>query len=293
MPRDILLEIFHSVCDIWRQDSLKLPGPLGSSTRLSRLERYMHTSPVSWSRNVLKSPFSKHALRILRAYLERRSDILAASRQKKAKLCSYSFNPAVGGKTCAMSTHNLDIAGEYPGSVSAITHFLRRSGCQLESLSMHMEIFQSELSALISEMLSSEACSATSHLKLVLGAQLVKVANTLTPSSVLLSLHRLVLCMEAENFPGEQTKWLVNMIPSRRDAGLLKTIEVQFGDQYNYHGDEDEDVGEDDDRTLTAFHDVEAGIRALINENLDLRVETWNPAVALGFRLLFWDGEVV
>ncbi|PBK98665.1 hypothetical protein ARMGADRAFT_1060332 [Armillaria gallica] len=194
---------------------------------------------------------------------------------------------------------SLAIAWDYPGSVSTITRFLRRSGCQLESLSMHMKIFQSEPSALISELLSSEACSAISHLKLELGSQLVKVANTLTPSSVLPNLHHLVLCMEAENFRGEQTKRLVNMIRSRRDAGLLKTIEIQFGDQCNHHGDVDEDagedgedVGEDDDRVPTRFHDVEVGIRALIDENLEMRVERWNP-VDLDLQLLFWDGEII
>ncbi|KAK0443753.1 hypothetical protein EV421DRAFT_509614 [Armillaria borealis] len=427
VPRDILLEIFHSVCDIWRQNSLNLSGPLWVLGRVCRVWRdTLHTSPASWSRNVLiESPFSKHAPQILRTYLERTGnhplsiqilyfssnpkedgeimsllfqscyrwknlcidigihhahhlesishlpllqtievyivddddyfyhpsdiclnapqlrqvtfishgiyqmrlspssithysgyiicaeDLLLLSQLPMLKMCHipgvmidsvdipvvmtdlrqlYVGDSDILNFLTAPTLQSLAIACNCPGSVSTITRFLRRSGCQLESLSMHMKIFQSEPSALISEMLSSEACSAISRLKLELGSQLAKVANTLTPSSVLPNLHHLVLCMEAENFRGEQTKRLVNMIRSRRDAGLLKTIEVQFGDQCNHHGDEDEDVGEDDDRTMTRFHDVEVGIRALIDENLDLRVERWNP-VDLDLRLLFWDGD--
>ncbi len=426
VPRDILLEIFHSVCDIWRQNSLNISGPLWVLGRVCRVWRdALHTSPVSWSRNVLiESPFSEHAPQILRTYLERtgdhplsiqilhfsskptedgeimslllqscyrwknlcirigihhahhlksishlpllqtievyivdddddnyRSDIcLDAPQLRQATFISHGIHqmrlppsgithysgyiicaedllllsqlpmlkmchitgvildsidiPAVMTELrqlyiadlrvldflTAPMLQSLVISWDYPGFVSTVTRFLRRSGCQLESLSVHMRMFK-EPSALISEMLSSETCSAVSHLKLV-GSQLVKFANTLAPSSVLPNLHCLVLCMEAENFRGEQTKQLVNMIRSRRDAGLLKTIEVQFGGRCNHLDDEDEDVGEDDDRTLTRFHDVEAGIRALIGENLEMRVERWNP-VDLDLRLLFWDGEII
>ncbi|SJL16130.1 uncharacterized protein ARMOST_19649 [Armillaria ostoyae] len=176
-------------------------------------------------------------------------------------------------------------------SIPRITRFLRRSRCQLQSLNMHMKIFQTEPSALISEMLSSEACSTISHLTFKLGSQLVKVANTLAPSSVLPNLHRLVLCMEGQDFRTKQTQRLVNMIRSRRDAGLLKTIEVQFGDSFYHPGsDEDEDDSEDDDRwTMT---DVEAGIRALTGDNLEVWVERCNPADR-DLQLLFWDGEII
>ncbi len=82
LPRDILLEIFHPVCDSWRQDaekddsthdSLDMAGPLWVLSRVCGLWRdILHTSPASWARYVLvQSPFSQHAPEILQAYLER------------------------------------------------------------------------------------------------------------------------------------------------------------------------------------------------------------------------------
>ncbi|KAK0244644.1 hypothetical protein EDD85DRAFT_206925 [Armillaria nabsnona] len=81
LPRDILLEIFHSVCDSsWQDeeddsthDSLDMAGPLWVLGRVCGLWRdILHTSPASWARYVLvKPPFSKHAPEILQAYLER------------------------------------------------------------------------------------------------------------------------------------------------------------------------------------------------------------------------------
>ncbi len=73
LPRDILLEIFHSVCDSFKGDSLDMAGPLWVLGSVCGLWRdILHTSPASWARYVLvKSPFSKHAREILQAYLER------------------------------------------------------------------------------------------------------------------------------------------------------------------------------------------------------------------------------
>ncbi len=85
LPRDILLEIFHSVCDsCWQgdhypedddyiHDSLDMTGPLWVLGSVCRIWRdILHTSPTSWARYVLvKSPFSKHAPEILQAYLDR------------------------------------------------------------------------------------------------------------------------------------------------------------------------------------------------------------------------------
>ncbi|PBK58260.1 hypothetical protein ARMSODRAFT_1091291 [Armillaria solidipes] len=82
LPRDILLEIFHSVCDSsWQDaeeddsthDSLDMTGPLWVLGGVCGLWRdILHTSPASWARYVLvKSPFSKHAREILQTYLER------------------------------------------------------------------------------------------------------------------------------------------------------------------------------------------------------------------------------
>ncbi|KAK0482350.1 hypothetical protein IW261DRAFT_1467362 [Armillaria novae-zelandiae] len=431
IPRDILLEIFHSVCDIWRKDSLNLYGPLWVLGRVCRVWRdTLHTSPASWSRNVLiESPFSNHAPQILRTYLKRTGDhplsiqiidlstkpsedgeimpllfqscyrwknlririgirqahhlksifplpllqtvevhiidddfniyssdmCLNAPQLRQATFISHGIHqmrlsPSCltrysGPVTCAEdllllsqlpmlkmchiidimidlidmprvvmielrqlyvgsidvlefltapTLQSLDIARSYHRSVPTITRFLHRSGCQLESLSMRMEIFESEPSALISEMLSSEVCSTISRLKLQLDSQLVKVANTLTPASVLPNLHRLVLCIKTETSLGGQTDRLVNMVRSRHDAGLLKTVEVQFGIRCDddYYGEADEHFDADDDRALTESHDIEARIRALIDENLDMRVDRWNP-VDLDLRLFFWDGEIV
>ncbi len=90
LPRDILIEIFHSVCDAWWQDvakeqfkddvydpdSLDTTGPLWVLGRVCGLWRDMlHTSPASWARYVsVKSPFSERSLHILRTYLERTAE---------------------------------------------------------------------------------------------------------------------------------------------------------------------------------------------------------------------------
>ncbi|KAK0496422.1 hypothetical protein EDD18DRAFT_206414 [Armillaria luteobubalina] len=87
VPRDVLLEIFHSVCDSsWqstndysrkrKQHSLNMNGPLWVLGRACGLWRdTLHTSPVSWARNVVaNAPFSEHALQILRFYLSRTSE---------------------------------------------------------------------------------------------------------------------------------------------------------------------------------------------------------------------------
>lgn len=89
LPRDLLIEIFHFVRHSWwqdvdddrrwnpiipeRQSSLCLDGPLWVLGRVCGLWREtLHTSPASWSQNVvLRTPFPKHAREILRTYLER------------------------------------------------------------------------------------------------------------------------------------------------------------------------------------------------------------------------------
>ncbi|KAK0421683.1 hypothetical protein EV421DRAFT_1964340 [Armillaria borealis] len=81
LPQDILIEIFHSVCDSWRvdveedefqRDSLDMTGPLWVLGSVCGLWRdILRTSPASWARYVLvTSPFSKHAREILQTYLE-------------------------------------------------------------------------------------------------------------------------------------------------------------------------------------------------------------------------------
>ncbi|PBK70714.1 hypothetical protein ARMSODRAFT_1003307 [Armillaria solidipes] len=86
LPRDILIEIFHSVCDSWwqeadddwywingnRRHSLDVSGPLWVLGRVCGLWRdTLHSSLASWARKlVVRQPFSKYALAILQTYLE-------------------------------------------------------------------------------------------------------------------------------------------------------------------------------------------------------------------------------
>ncbi|KAK0215724.1 hypothetical protein IW262DRAFT_232430 [Armillaria fumosa] len=88
LPRDILIEIFHSVCDSWEKEactwgqkprnSLNVSGPLWLLGRVCGLWRdTLHSSPASWAlRLVVEQPFSKHALEILQTYLERTGEHL-------------------------------------------------------------------------------------------------------------------------------------------------------------------------------------------------------------------------
>ncbi|KAK0445992.1 uncharacterized protein EV420DRAFT_1648223 [Desarmillaria tabescens] len=167
---------------------------------------------------------------------------------------------------------SLTITADIPKSLSNVTLFFHRSGCRLESFSICMDVLESEPPTSISNMFSSEACSTISHLKLELGSVWYNIARALTSSSILSNLHRLILCFENQYFRHSQTERLplLDMIRSRRDAGL-KTIEVQFN----------EEEGSDfDDR------DIEADIRILIGDNLEMRVEKWS-SLHLDHRLLF------
>ncbi|PBK70614.1 hypothetical protein ARMSODRAFT_1017429 [Armillaria solidipes] len=83
LPRDIIIEIFHSVCDSWwqkadedwslryRRHSLNVSGPLWVLGRVCGLWRdTLHSSPASWARKlVVQAPFSKYTPEILQTYL--------------------------------------------------------------------------------------------------------------------------------------------------------------------------------------------------------------------------------
>ncbi|PBK95820.1 hypothetical protein ARMGADRAFT_1010735 [Armillaria gallica] len=111
LPRDILLEIFHSVSDSWWQDdhyaedddythdSLNMTGPLWVLGSVCGLWRdILHTSPASWARYVLvKSPFSKHAPEILQIYLERTGE-----HPLSLVVVCYSRNLAEDGKIMSL-----------------------------------------------------------------------------------------------------------------------------------------------------------------------------------------------
>ncbi len=88
LPRDILIEIFDSVCDSWWQEnergvyhsldisgphhSLDVSGPLWVLGRVCGFWRdALHSSPASWARKlVVQAPFSKYAPEILQTYLK-------------------------------------------------------------------------------------------------------------------------------------------------------------------------------------------------------------------------------
>ncbi|PBK58245.1 hypothetical protein ARMSODRAFT_967885, partial [Armillaria solidipes] len=141
-------------------------------------------------------------------------------------------------------------------SSSGITPFLRRSGCHLESLSMCTDI----PSALISNIFSSQACSMISHLKLELGPDWDGISKILAPSSILPNLRHLVLCFESGYLLRKKKRFtLLNMIRSRCKAGQLKMIETSF------------------EKGIYTAHIMEADIRAVIGDNLEMRVEEWSP----------------
>ncbi|KAK0232311.1 hypothetical protein EDD85DRAFT_970737 [Armillaria nabsnona] len=152
---------------------------------------------------------------------------------------------------------SLTIAGGSPASFSSIGTFFRRSGCRLESFGIHMALVESEPSASISNIFSSEACSTISHLKFELGSYLV-------------------LCFGYQYSHRMATEWpaLLHMIRSRCKAGLLKTIKVQFLQP----------------GALCADGYVKADIGALVGDNLEMRVEKRSP-LSLDHQSFFWDPQ--
>ncbi|KAK0432971.1 uncharacterized protein EV420DRAFT_1755118, partial [Desarmillaria tabescens] len=414
LPRDILTEIFHSVCECWRQEievdsiftenrySLNVSGPLWVLGRVCGLWRdTLHSSPVSWARDiVLKSPFSKHARKILQTYLEHTGEhplslsvdcyddnstedheimslvVQSCCRWKKVYICtdvhymhhleSISYLPVLqmieidiivdyesdchlgmclnapqlwraslprqgihqvglpssithysGRITCledfqllshlpklitchlrdfwtlsfqarrveapvtmaelrhlyvnsadylnfltAPLLQSLTISEPMRGSVS-VPSFLRRSGCHLENLSYNMRAaawLSSEPPVLVSNILSSEACSTVSRLKLELDKRFDEVAEALTSLSVLPNLRHLILCVTT---PVEEYEWnaIPDMIRFRRDAGLLKAVELQITDYGSGRSDE---------------YDITTEIKGLAGDNLEMRIEEWN-----------------
>ncbi|SJL13025.1 uncharacterized protein ARMOST_16461 [Armillaria ostoyae] len=134
-----------------------------------------------------------------------------------------------------------------------ITRFLHRSRCHLESLSVGKAIFTS---ATPSRVFALEACSTISRLKLELPPRMINIVEALTSPSVLPNLHHLILCLSQHS----EDEWttILHVVRSRRDAGLLKLVEVQFKDEYDYHLDSGD-------------------IRTLIRDDHEMRVEKWNP----------------
>ncbi|KAK0443778.1 hypothetical protein EV421DRAFT_510864 [Armillaria borealis] len=152
---------------------------------------------------------------------------------------------------------SLTISRILPGSFSAqesITHFLHRSRCHLESLSVGKEIFTS---ATPGRVFALEACSTVSRLKLELPPRMISsVVEALTFPSVLPNLHHLILCVS--QYSKDDRTAILRMARSRYDAGKLKLVEVQFQEEaYEYFCEED--------------------VRALTGDDFAMRVEKWDP----------------
>ncbi|PBK88741.1 hypothetical protein ARMGADRAFT_1084294 [Armillaria gallica] len=163
----------------------------------------------------------------------------------------------------------------YHATVSAwIVHFLQRSGCHLKSLSVDDYVLAC-LQRSYHNPFPHDAFSILSYLKvnLRLGKDGLSpagelVVQSLTPSSdspvLLPSIGHLVLCIDSSEPRIFDWQAILNLIRSRRDAGLLKVIEVQFKDSWGSQS------------VVTEFG-MTAGIRALTGDKLEMRVEKWNP----------------
>ncbi|KAK0445226.1 hypothetical protein EV421DRAFT_2018428 [Armillaria borealis] len=171
---------------------------------------------------------------------------------------------------------SLTIARGSRESLSSIPVFFHRSGCHLESFSIGMAILEFETSASISDIFSSEACSTISHLKFEFGSVWYNVPNAFASSLIIPNVRHLVLCFGYRYSRNMKTEWhaLLDIIHSRCKAGLLKVIEVQFLQTGALYGD----------------GDIKADIRALVGDNLEVRVEQWSP-LFLDHQLAFWDPQ--
>ncbi|KAK0232218.1 hypothetical protein EDD85DRAFT_103919 [Armillaria nabsnona] len=143
--------------------------------------------------------------------------------------------------------------GPHPSSAQEfITRFLHRS--RFESLSIGKVVFTLDT---ISRMFALEACSTISRLKLELQPRMIHgIVKALTSPSVLSNLHHLILCISQRL----KDEWaaIIGMVRFRRDAGLLKVVEVQFKEErYEYLWDED--------------------MRGLTGDDFEMRVEEWDP----------------
>ncbi len=86
------------------------------------------------------------------------------------------------------------------------------------------------------------------------------ISKILAPSLILPNLRHLVLCFQSE-YLLHKTKGftLLDMIRSRCKAGQLKMIETSF------------------EKGSYTAHIMEEDIRAVIGDNVEMRVEEWSP----------------
>ncbi|PBK98673.1 hypothetical protein ARMGADRAFT_1161971 [Armillaria gallica] len=142
-----------------------------------------------------------------------------------------------------------------PQSQESITRFLHRSRCHLESLSIGDVVVTLGTPTIMSAL---EACSTVFRFKLELRPGMLGVVEALTSPSVLPNLHHLILCLSQD--PKDELTAVLGMVRSRRDAGLLKLVEVQFGVDADWQA-----------------RNRAVDIRALSRGDFEMRVEEWDP----------------
>ncbi|KAK0492238.1 hypothetical protein EDD18DRAFT_1413410 [Armillaria luteobubalina] len=169
----------------------------------------------------------------------------------------------------ALMLQSLTIFDFDEGSSSvAPSCFLHRSGCCLKSLgvSSHGSL------TLISNLLSSEACSMISHLKLDLKKSWDGISKILTSSSILPNLCHLVLVMPTEPlfFHKKGRLALLNMVCSCCKAGTLKRIVTCF---------------------VIPCHTIEAEFRAVIGDKVEMQVKGYS-SLFLDYWHTFWGTKL-
>ncbi|KAK0496402.1 hypothetical protein EDD18DRAFT_205744 [Armillaria luteobubalina] len=133
--------------------------------------------------------------------------------------------PLLGSLVVHLRTRRMRIGPRLNFPQETLIRFLHRSKCHLESLSVSEDLFTSDPATGISIL---EACSTISRLKLELTMRRGNfgIVEALTSPSVLPNLQHLILLMPPS--AGDQWNAILRMARSRRDAGMLNLVEIQF-----------------------------------------------------------------
>ncbi|KAK0496393.1 hypothetical protein EDD18DRAFT_1166278 [Armillaria luteobubalina] len=135
----------------------------------------------------------------------------------------------------------------------SLPRFLHRSKCRLESLSMGKGIF---LRTMPSSVFALEACSAVSRLKFELLMQRIDAIAGLNSPSVLPNLYHLILCISQHT--DDEWATVLAVVRSRRDAGTLKLVEIQFKE-----------------KVFEYFYEVD--VQGLTRDGFEARFTKWDP----------------
>ncbi|KAK0482287.1 hypothetical protein IW261DRAFT_1026760 [Armillaria novae-zelandiae] len=135
----------------------------------------------------------------------------------------------------------------------SLPHFLHRSRCLLETLSIGRGIF---LTTMPSSVFALEACSAVSRLKFELLSQRIDAITGLNSPSILPNLHHLILCISQHT--DDEWATVLAVVRSRRDAGTLKLVEIQF-----------------EEKGFEYFYEVD--VQGLIRDGFEARFTEWDP----------------